>query len=319
MKIRKFIKIITVIWAVFFFCLTFSDVYIKNYGTTDIIYDEALANKIDKASSLYSKSPTDTRIMTYNILADSKGFEGTDARTRADGVIEIFKSFSPDIVGLQETNRKWFTLILKNTDYRFVSPVKSGALELMTTIIYNPDTVSLLDCGNKAFTFKSNFKLRRMVWGHFINRTTKETFIVINTHFNLCENNNAKAPLTQSKELIILANTLQKKHNCPVIIIGDFNSKERGETKSPYELLLTGFTDCRASAKSEINGNNTTEKSVFFDHIFSLGDVEVKSINFLSYYGLKALSDHYPIYVDITVNSPHPTTSFTNNKAQQNR
>lgn len=302
MKKRKFIKIITVLFAVVIFSLAISDVYTKNYGAIYEKSSKSLTEKTEKAALLFGKNPTDTRIMTYNILADSKGFEGTDARTRAHGVLEIFKNFSPDVIGLQETSRKWFALILNNTNYRFISPVKSGALGLMTTVIYNPETVTLLDYGNKAFTVKSNFTLRRMVWGHFQNKASKEDFIVINTHFNLCESDSLKAPLNQSQELIRYSKTLQEKYDCPVIIIGDFNSKERGETKAPYQLLLTAFTDCKNSAKIQINGNNTTEKSVSFDHIFTLGDIQVKSINFLSYYGLKALSDHYPIYVDITVN-----------------
>ena len=127
-------KFIAVIVTILFFLLTGADMYLKTYG--DISQHPATLEQnteIAKLSDFYQKDDMQIRLMTYNILADSIGFEGSSAENRADGVCKIINGIAPDVCGLQETSRKWFACILNNTDYKFIHPIRSAIFPTMTT------------------------------------------------------------------------------------------------------------------------------------------------------------------------------------------
>ncbi len=292
--------------TILFFLLTGADMYLKTYG--DISQEnanEALLTEIERLSDFYQKSPERIRLMTYNILADSVGFEGTPAETRAEGVCAILEDISPDVCGLQETSRKWFACIFNNTNYKFIHPVRSAFFATMTTLIYNPETVTLVSFGEQVFTNGNNSPLRRMVWGVFRHKETDKLFAVVNTHFSLNDGNftDNTTPLTQALELITLCKELKSVFNCPVFPLGDFNTK-RSTKKTPspiYDILCTAFQDTKNLSEVVSNGENTSKKTLLIDHIFSFGDARITHHATLSQTYFKELSDHYPIFCDISI------------------
>ncbi len=302
---RNLIKAVAIIAATAFLLLTSADIYIKTYG--DISKYPAGENLINETDALALESAHNSstlRIMTYNLLADSEGFEGTPAATRADAVCRIIESVSPDAVGLQEMSRKWFTCIYNNTSYKFVLPVKTGLFGTMTAIIYNPQTLFLVYSGERVFKNGDDSRLRRMVWAIFRSKETGEFFGIVNTHFNLtpqaADITDASVPLSQAQELIEFSEKLSGICGCSVIITGDFNAKETtSSTASPvYELLCTAFYDTKTQAQSITYGEEKNSKSLSVDHIFFTGEISVKNFCILSQTKFKALSDHFPIYAD---------------------
>ena len=299
-------KLTTIIVTILFFLLTGADMYLKTYG--DISQHPATieqATEIEKLSDFYKKEENHIRLMTYNILADSIGFEGSSAEHRADAVCKITKGIAPDVCGFQEMSRKWFACIFNNTDYKFINPIRSGLFPTMTTLAYNPQTVNLIAFGEQVFKNGSNSPLRRMVWGVFRHKETDKLFAVVNTHFSLSDSTftDNTTPLTQALELITLCKDLKNLFNCPVFALGDFNAHRRTKNvPSPiYDILVTAFRNTSNFAKSVSHGENTNTKTLFIDHIFSFGDAQIIHHITLSQTTFKNFSDHYPIFCDIFI------------------
>lgn len=301
---QKFFKTLAVIIAILFFLLTGADMYLKTYG--DISQESASKEEIAEINSLsnyYKKEPDRIRIMTYNVLADSAGFEGTPAHTRADGVCRIIEGISPDVCGFQEMSRKWFACVYNNTNYKFIHPVRAALFDTMTVLAYNPRTVVPLSFGEQVFKNSNGSRLRRMVWGVFLHKKTNSVFAVVNTHFSLSDGNftDNTTPLTQALELITLCKELKNLFGCPVFPVGDFNAKESTRTApSPiYNILCTAFINVLDIAKAVSNGENTLKNQPAVDHIFAFGDAEIPLYTTLSQSTFKAYSDHFPVFCDI--------------------
>ena len=299
-------KLTAIIITILFFLLTGADMYLKTYG--DISQYPASveqSTETEKLSKYYKKDGTEIRLMTYNLLADSIGFEGSPAQHRADGICKIIDGISPDVCAFQEMSRKWFACIYNNTDYKFIHPVRSVLFQTMTTLAYNPKTVNLVAFGEQVFKNGNNSPLRRMVWGVFRHKNSDKIFAVVNTHFSLSDSNftDNTTPLTQALELITLCKELKNLFNCPIFPMGDFNAhKSTEKTPSPiYDILITAFKNTTDLAKTTSHGENTGRKTQFIDHIFSFGDANVIRHITLSQNSFKELSDHYPIFCDISI------------------
>ena len=299
-------KLTTIIITILFFLLTGADMYLKTYG--DISQHPATTEQIteiEKLSDIYKKNEKQIRLMTYNILADSIGFEGSPAEIRADGVCKIINGISPDVCGFQEMSRKWFACIYNNTDYKFIHPIRSAIFSTMTTLAYNPQTVTLIAFGEQVFKNGSNSPLRRMVWGVFRHKKTDKIFAVVNTHFSLSDSTftDNTTPLTQALELITLCKDLKNLFNCPVFPLGDFNThRATKNTPSPiYDILVTAFKNTSTLAKTVSHGEKTSKRTLFIDHIFSFGDTEIHRHITLSQSKFKDFSNHYPIFCDIFI------------------
>ncbi len=298
-------KLTAIIVTILFFLLTGADMYLKTYG--DISQYPTTWEQITEIESLskfYKKDKKQIRLMTYNLLADSIGFEGSPAQNRADSVCRIINGISPDVCGFQETSRKWFACIYNNTDYKFVHPIRSAVFTTMTNLAYNPKTVNLIAFGEQVFKYGNNSPLRRMVWGVFQHKETNKIFAVVNTHFSLSNGSaDNTTPLTQALELISVCKDLKNIFGCPVFPIGDFNAKTATKNKpSPiYEILCTAFQNTKNIAEVVSNGENTNKKTLFVDHIFSFGDAKITNHATLSQPDFKKLSDHYPVFCDINI------------------
>lgn len=303
---QNLFKLTAIITTILFFLLTGADMYLKTYGDiSQYPAPEEAITKIEKLTEYYKKDNNQIRLMTYNILADSVGFEGSPAQNRADGVCRLLEGISPDVCGLQETSRKWFACIFNNTDYKFIHPVRSALLDTMTTLVYNPKSLTLVAFGEQVFRNGNNSRLRRMVWGVFRHKKTDKVFAVVNTHFSLSEGNSTDSttPLTQALELITLCKELKTLFKCPVFPLGDFNAKQSTKkTPSPiYDILTTAFANTKAIALTQSNGENTTTKSLSLDHIFCFGDAKITHHVTLSQSVLKEFSNHYPVFCDISI------------------
>lgn len=250
------------------------------------------------------KSPDYIRIMTYNLLADSIGFDGTTAYKRADGVCRLINEIKPDIIGLQETSRNWRMSIRDNTEYVFLHSALTDIQDSMTCIIYNPQSLTLLKSGEYVFNYGSDSRLRKMVWGIFSQNTTGKFFIVTNTHFSLSSTNNIIS-MNQAEELLNFCKFLKENYNCPIFFIGDFNARERNKKaklSSPvYENLCTVLEDTKNVSESISAGEHHSAYASSNDHIFIKGDASIKKYVILSQKNMTLLSDHYPIFIDTVI------------------
>lgn len=300
------LKASAILLALAFSLITVADMYLKTLGD---ISDTPAPQHITQATDTlthFKKKNGALRIMSYNLLADTLGFEGERAQLRADGVCKILKNLAPDGVCLQEASRNWFACVMNNTGYRFVHPIRTGLFATMTAIAYNPEALLLIKSGEKVFEHGGNSSLRRAVWAMFEIKSENEFFILVSTHFDLEKTDNfpleSATQLLQATEVVKLCLELNAREKCPVVLGGDFNVKKATKkTPSPvYDIINGFFPDAEASAHSR-NYLTTEKNGNPVDHIFHTDTLKAEKYYNFNHKSLEELSDHYPIMADFRV------------------
>lgn len=308
---KKSIKFLATLFCLFLAGVTafFGAVTIRG-NFDDYILPKGFEESINNADSARS-CDTYARIMSANLLANYESWGGTDAHRRAKMFFNILDEYEPDVVALQEMCDQWYCCIEKNKgSYQLVYPVSSGILLHMTGLMYNTETVTLLEYGRMEYTQGDNPRLRRIVWGLFEDNSTKRQYIVTSTHLDLIRKGQEKEELsvmnTQAQEQIELTKNLQEQFNCPVFSAGDFNAMDDGgydnEYFAPgvYNTIAEALTDTKYIAKAKTEGDNRPVDKPTFDHIFLKGKATVERYSILSDSVMSEMSDHYLIFADIS-------------------
>ena len=137
-----------------------------------------------------TKQNDEVRIMTSNLLVHYKSWGGSDARPRAKMFFETVSTYQPDVIGVQEVSGQWFNCLMRNKgNYEMLYSFSTGALMRMTALMYNSETLTLIDKGQIAYEQGNDSRLRRAVWGIFESKNTGERFAVISTHFDCIREN----------------------------------------------------------------------------------------------------------------------------------
>lgn len=255
----------------------------------------------------------DARIMSSNLLVHYPSWGGTPAKPRAQMFLSILKTYKPDVVGLQEISDEWFACLNRNLPdgYRFLFPFTTGLFVNMTGMIYNSNTVNLLDSGKVAYSQGDNPRLRRVVWGLFEQKSDGKKYVVTSTHFDLIRENKEDAQYaimeTQANELLQLMNDLEAKFQCPVFATGDFNAMDNGglhgqyDAPGIYEKLEAALINTKNAAETKYSGSAQGLDVPTYDHVFLKGQAQIKAYAILSDPYVTPLSDHYPIFADVTI------------------
>lgn len=271
-------------------------------------FEETIKNAdSDRCDNTYA------RIMSSNLLVNYESWGGTDARKRAKMFGMVLDKYQPDVIALQEMSDQWYCCITKNRgSYKLVYPLSSGMLVHMTGIMYNSDSVTLLDYGRMEYSQGDNPRLRRIVWGLFEDNKTKKQYIVTSTHLDLIREGREKEELnimnTQAQEQLALIEELQKRFGCPIFSCGDFNAMDNGGydnqyfAPTVYNTLADNLTDTKYIAQLKTHGDERDTDAPTFDHIFLNGDAAINRYTILSDTVMQQMSDHYPIFADASDN-----------------
>lgn len=254
---------------------------------------------------------TYARIMSSNLLVNYESWGGTDARRRAKMFSMVLDTYKPDVVALQEMSDQWYCCLTKNRgSYKLVYPLSSGMLVHMTGLMYNSDSVTMLDYGRMEYSQGDNPRLRRIVWGLFEDNETKKQYIVTSTHFDLIREGKERDELrvmnTQAQEQLTLIEELQNRFDCPVFSCGDFNAMDNGGynneyfAPSVYNTLADTLTDTKYVAQLKTHGDERDTDAPTFDHIFLNGNATINRYAILSDTVMQQMSDHYPIFADVS-------------------
>ncbi len=249
----------------------------------------------------------DIRVMSFNILSEEWD-AAAGITPRIYGIIGTIKYYSPDVIGIQEVSKQWYSIIRQylGDEYIFVnSDILSSTDNNYTALAYNKNKVKLL---RKEVTFYSVYnskRLRSINFGAFQTLDTGKVFAVTNTHFNANHGgDNTKQRETQAREFVAKINAYSKQYNCPIIMCGDYNSKDEA---SPYKIISdAGFLEAKKSALSKGKvfatihdlGKNPGAGASSIDHIFHIGKAKPLYYTTLCDDILKISSDHCPIFAD---------------------
>lgn len=269
------------------------------------------AQKQAVASEFIFEKPTSTalRVMSFNLLADYKGFGGGEVSPRAALFKKLVTLTRPDVLCLQEESFSWFCALEKNfKEYRQTRPLSSFLGLKMTAVMYNKSTVKLLKSGELEYKNGDDFRTRRASYAIFSQKSTSKKFAVISTHLSFLRKTYESLDIItarlQCAELLGLITELKEKYGCAVIVAGDFNSKESSKksqaepTSEVYEILKSVLIDAKPSAK-ELFAEESEKEAPSYDHIFISGNADITGFSVISSEPYSGISDHLPIFSDI--------------------
>ena len=255
--------------------------------------------------SYYTNIENNLRIMSYNLLSHELGFDGVSSDERKAGIITLINAVNPHILCLQEMSSDYYISLNKETSLDFISPVNYLLSRSMTVLMYNPEHITLIEHGSVAYKYSTNPRLRCYTWGIFEEKKSNRLFMVVNTHLNLYKQATAY-PLLQATELIDFCNKKSDEYNCPIYISGDFNSTHNNDISNDcavYDYISLYYNDSKENTEIKTHGEGKALYSPISDYIFCSDSVKIKSYTLLSQPELNTLSDHYPIFIDSSLNT----------------
>lgn len=278
--------------------------HIKNDDLTDDFSESKTILPLDDVKHAEN---SDIRVMTSNILAERWLCGGRPSvNIRAEVYAAILKKYSPDIVGVQESDMPWFTLlpsylnILKNDynlDYSWDQPIVDDVANL-TSILFRKNRFSMKEHGLRDFPYFEHvkYKLRVLSWTVLKDKITDKYCSLVNTHWS---GNKEHAPIEIAEETALVHEIENRYNNVNVFCTGDFNM----HMNSAFEDMKKGssLTDAKESADASgtlLNRVPGIKEGVYIDHIF------VNLNNFVAAYETvdtptaHILSDHLPQYGD---------------------
>ncbi len=266
---------------------------------------------------------SDLRLMTANILAGRWGEDTNDAIPPVEQRVEIFAAvlanYTPDAVGLQETDHKWVEMlpvyldILKNEygiEYTWLFSVWEDGKPNLTSILYRSDKLELTDsdCKDNSYWNAASYTyhLRVLAWAKLrVKADPSQEFILLNTHWAWESPEWIAGSVQEETELV---NQLKAEHGVPIFCTGDFNSRQDSEDVLGF-LADTGMEETMmqaAEAGTRVNycggcGNvgNPRDSETYIDHIFGYGEYDVLRYETILGNRIIWLSDHAPQFADI--------------------
>ena len=180
------------------------------------------------ARTILATDPLPLAVATYNVKCHSCG--GPSWKGRRSGVASTIASRGLDVVGLQEAQQsggpQFLTLVRAlNTiqpGWRLTSSKVRGTLGVR--IIYNSNTVKLLDGGGVRYRFQGNtsrYHQRYYTWGLFQQRSSGKRFYFFNTHI---DPDSLTARVAQGRELGEAVRRMRGP--LPAVVVGDFNASQ---------------------------------------------------------------------------------------------
>lgn len=311
---KKTIKIVLCVFVII--CVIIATVLSVVYFSRGSLKNTVIPDEFSQGLAEKSfENTADIRIMSSNLLVHYDSWGGKPAKPRAKQFIKLVEAYKPDVIGVQELCDSWYCCVKHNLPdgYKMLYPFSTGAFVRMTAMIYNSNTLNLVESGNFAYEQGDNPRLRRVVWAVFEIKKTGEQFAVTNTHLDLLrEGREEELTLvmkSQALELSECIENLSQNYDCPVVSVGDFNTMEDTPYTNPidipdiYNTLAGKYTDAKFSSKKQVFGNAQEWDYPSYDHIFINGGANAEVFALLSYDYLTDMSDHYPIFADISINS----------------
>ena len=274
---------------------------------------------------------TTARIMSANVLADAFADSSYEkASYRAEIFAGMLLRYTPDVIGLQETDENWNTVLDGYLEKLESMHGISYARHLATfedkvnytSLLYRKDKFQPDDSGVNVFnwwndaSFHHNYHMRNISWAQFSSVSNpEETFIVANTHWSYrTEHANGNTHLAGSNTPIeanelreqcknetntFLSSLRQDYPQCPIILTGDFNTSLPFFTESGW--TPTGFNIISQEAQETGKSISMVPDSDHFDHLFGTGSYHINLFGFFRDGNQHPLlTDHPFVYADFT-------------------
>ncbi len=281
---------------------------------------------------------SDVRIMSNNVWERttnsdywSKMGENCSYKARLPQLAKVYAMYRPDVLSLQEMSLYYINDLVASINQQCeVSQIKAKyrvadrhveglAARNYTPIVYNQNTLTLLDTGSHIFGYGQNRNTKSYTWACFEVKKTKQKFVIYSTHFwwksDKIYPNSSTYRKRQMAEIGADWENLRKKYNCPCFVMGDMNCNS--QSKEFKSLLNLGFLDCYSEASEFARNssgrficnierfsyrvNNGTYIKNALDHIVvsNLKKNQILVYDYVTPNFFGKLSDHAPVYIDV--------------------
>ena len=238
---------------------------------------------------------------------------------RQPRVLDLFETYAPDAIGIQECSASWRNYFDKNLSkigYRRVGASKNQKIG----IIYNTNTLKMIDSASFWLSEDPEKLKISSEWGKpsdglterlgmyiiFEVIATGKRFIMFNTHIDTAKNNTVQSKQTQVL-LDYIVKAQEKYPGLPVVMTGDFNYNM---SSAHYKVLMsTTLGDTKKlSLKSE--GGGSFNKFIGQSYATQPIDQIVATKDGFVFHAYKVLydtvdgcfiSDHYAVIADMEI------------------
>lgn len=304
--------------------LTLEASHIYNIGTVeDALFDESTAGS------------TSMRLLSFNILRGD--LQGPDHlwTGRKDACLAMLAADNPDIFGLMECNSVQRDDILNTfPKYGRVGLAVNGtAYDYPSTssnpVFYDGSKMLLEDWGTYWLsdnpTVKGSYtwyydKPRCLTWARFKLKQTDTRFIYIAVHLQDNSSNikpeyagkeNIYGPSNRKQSVTLIKKLIAENINpggLPILLSGDLNATATSTDLAGLYDIFSLAADIADSADKGNTFNSYDSKGKSrIDHIFcSRCKVREFAVDRSTYKGVQFISDHWPVYADLTV-VPQPS------------
>ncbi len=243
------------------------------------------------------------RLMSYNIYY-------SDLReARMDAVAEMIEKYSPDIMGLQESNTtEWKAFLLDRfgDQYGYVGAGReAGGVGEATPILYREDkyrliesdTLWLSDTPYECSKYPASRQNRIFTYALLARKSDGKKFLVVNTHLDT----------TGSEARLLQIASLKKQlqdlclDDYPLLLTGDMNAKRSADSGELDALLSMGLTDAYdlALSRNQISLDNGLPSVIDYCLVESDLALVTKYVRDTSTINGEGPSDHAPVIIEI--------------------
>lgn len=257
--------------------------------------------------NLYS-SNNEISIMSFNLRGDKETDKKHHWLDRRNSIIEMIKDKQPDIICCQES----WTSINKFFKAKIGCNYNSYAIDTFCGTRF--DIVPIMNIGNSIFYNKHKYELieknvfwlsdntskiptntwnnsepRNCIYVKLKNKETNKLYTIFNTHF---DHQNIEARNKSTNLLIKYVNKYSKESE--VYFCGDFNATISNNELSEFNSF--NYYPKLNMVNTTFNGYSNNRKLVI-DYILTNNDGFYNFEQIIDGYGVKYLSDHYPMMI----------------------
>lgn len=267
------------------------------------------------------------RIMCHNVWGMYAGYPIQKVANRSELMAEIYLSYLPDVIGMQEFSpdirQSGLPELIGGTYTELDLRAEMNAYEIenvYTPIFYRPEVCRPVRQGLVLYDKPyNNRNSKGVAYAVFEQLTDGARFSVCNTHYWWKKCGPEHDAARESNSGVILSLCRDLPH--PTVVMGDLNCRAESEA---YQLLLrNGLADVQACAAQSMDSNTChkypsfqEETGVFYgaprpeggyqraiDHMLISGDNsgDVSRFEVITSQNACDTSDHCPIYMDFSL------------------
>ena len=165
--------------------------------------------------------------------------------TRNQMQAELHYEYLPDVIGLQENAACVSTYHTRMKKFGYsavpIKPTNSNKQDY-TALLYRADKFDIVECGYYLYDDGAGDKSKSVSWAVFKDKASGDVFAVGSTHFYWTSDDLGKsARIKDAAQLTEVVKEITAKHNCPMIVGGDFNCNINSDPMK--NLFAAGFED----------------------------------------------------------------------------